>query len=78
MASNLRDEMADHRQKQIDERDRLEIERNEEQWLEMERAVYEQNEKDMKEMGTMLESCGIGDGGEWDFVRSKVTVERGG
>mmetsp|Transcript_28059 Transcript_28059/g.51764 ORF Transcript_28059/g.51764 Transcript_28059/m.51764 type:complete len:298 (-) Transcript_28059:163-1056(-) len=78
MVSNLRDEISERRQKEDDERDRLELERCEEQLLELGRAVHEVNKKDMEEMGTMLGSCGMygEDGDEWDLLDQKLPWER--
>mmetsp|Transcript_11190 Transcript_11190/g.24609 ORF Transcript_11190/g.24609 Transcript_11190/m.24609 type:complete len:286 (-) Transcript_11190:73-930(-) len=77
MVSNLRDEMSDRRQKESDERVRLELVRCEEQFLEQMRTVHEVDEKDVDGLGSMLGSCGISgnETDKWDLLDQKLPWE---
>ena len=76
MFSKLRDESEDLRKKDNDKRDRLELQRCEERFMEQIRAVQVMDEKDMQEYGGVDAFENGGDeSSAWDLLDSKLPWE---
>ena len=74
--SKLRDESSDLRKKENDKRDRLELQRCEERFMEQIRAVQVMDEKDMKHYGGIdAFENGADESSAWDLLDSKLPWE---